>query len=86
MNDESPAAGSMEFSQLHANVIDRLKLDLLIMLVLRLGGKVDMPVTEVDRAGQYLLGMHLTVQEVTGDKIKDATIGGVFHFEVRKKQ
>jgi len=83
---DSPPASAFEFSQLHADVIDRLKLDLLIVLVNRLGGKVDIPVPEVDGAGKYVFGMQLTVKEITGNKITDATVGGVFHFEVRKKQ
>ena len=86
MTDESPPAGSFEPSQIHHDVIDRLKQQLLIVLINRLGGKVDIPVPEVDATGAWLLGFSLSVKPVTGDKIVDATVGGVFHFETRKKQ
>lgn len=86
MSDESPSAGSMEFSRAHAAALDAMKLQLLIVLVNRLGGKIDIPVQEIDDTGKYLLGMHMTMTEVTGDKVTDAKISAVFHFEVRKKQ
>jgi hypothetical protein len=86
MSEESPSVGSMEFGSVHAAAIDAMKLQLLIVLVNRLGGKVEIPVQEIDATGQYLLGMHLVTREITGDKTTDARLTGVFHFEVRKKQ
>ena len=83
---DSPSAGSMEFGAVHAAAINAMKLQLLIVLVNRLGGKVSVPVQEVDATGQFLLGMHMTVTEITGDKPTDAAMTGVLHFEVRKKQ
>lgn len=56
----------------HAAVLDNLKDQLLIVLIKRLGGKVSLPVAEVDDTGGDLLAFN----------IRD----GVFNFELRKKQ
>lgn len=57
---------------LHAAALDDFKDQLLIVLVKRLGGKVSLPVTEVDDTGGDLLAF----------SIRD----GAFNFELRKKQ
>jgi|GEM_PF-2532289 len=56
----------------HAAVLDDLKDQLLIVFLKRLGGKVSIPVAEVDDTGQDLFAF----------RIDEA---GVFHFEIRKK-
>ena len=83
---DSPSAASAEFGDIHHAVINALKQQLLIVLINRLGGSVDIPVSEVDNTGGWLLGMWLEQPEITGDKPADTKIGGVFHFETRKKQ
>lgn len=55
----------------HAELIDNLKEQMLLVLLKRLGGSVDVPVAEVDDTGQDMLLM----------SVKD----GVFHFETSKK-
>lgn len=55
----------------HAKLIDDMKDQLLIVLINRLGGKVDIPVSEIDDTGQYLCSM--------------AVRKGQLHFEVSKK-
>lgn len=57
---------------LHAAVLDNFKDQLLIVMIKRLGGKVSLPVAEVDDTGGDLLAFNMT--------------DGVFHFELRKKQ
>lgn len=56
----------------HAAVLDDFKDQLLIVFLRRLGGKVAIPVSEVDDTGGY----------VGAFSIND----GVFNFELRKKQ
>lgn len=56
----------------HAAVLDDFKDQLLIVLVRRLGGKVSIPVAEVDDTGGNVLSMALR--------------DGVFDFELGKKQ
>jgi hypothetical protein len=48
-----------EFSAEHAAAIEALKNQLLIVLVKRLGGKIDIPVAEIDDTSQDLLLMQL---------------------------
>ena len=55
----------------HAAVLDNLKDQLLICFLKRLGGKISMPVAEVDDTGDDLFAFG--VRE------------GVFHFEIRRK-
>lgn len=55
----------------HADVIDAFKEQLLIVFLKRLGGKVSIPVSEVDDTGQ--------------DNLAFSVRDGVFHFETRKK-
>jgi hypothetical protein len=55
----------------HAAVLDDFKDQLLIVLLNRLGGKVSIPVAEVDATGQF----------VGAFSVND----GVFHFTVSKK-
>jgi len=57
----------------HADVLDDFKDQLLIVFLKRLGGKVSIPLTEVDDTGQDLFAFRI-------DECK------VFHFELRKKQ
>lgn len=56
---------------LHADVIDALKDQLLIVFLKRLGGKVSIPVAEIDDTGQ--------------DNLAFSVIDGVFHFETKRK-
>lgn len=78
---------AMEHSPVHEAALTALKMQMLIVLVNRLGGKVDIPMTEIDATGQFLLGFSLEIpKRPTGDTKLDASIAGVFHFEVRKKQ
>lgn len=57
---------------LHAAVLDDFKEQLLIVFLKRLGGKISVPVAEVDDTG--------------GDLLAFSVVDGVFHFETRKKQ
>jgi hypothetical protein len=61
-----------EHAPLHAQVIDDFKDQLLIAFLRRLGGKVSIPVTEVDETGRYVLAF----------RIEDRT----FHFTLSEKQ
>lgn len=56
----------------HTVLIDDLKDQLLIVFLKRLGGKVSIPVAEVDDTGQDLFAFCVDAQRV-------------FHFELRKK-
>ncbi len=58
-------------SPLHAALLDDFKDQLLIVFLKRLGGKVDLPISDVDDTGQDLLAFSVN--------------DGVFHFETRKK-
>jgi hypothetical protein len=60
-----------QLSPEHAAVLDDFKDQLLIVFLKRLGGKVSVPISEVDDTGQDLLAF----------SIRD----GAFHFEARKK-
>jgi hypothetical protein len=74
-------------SAIHEATLERLNKQLLIVLINRLGGKVDITVQELDGTGQFLLGYCVEVPErPTGVMRLDAAISGVFKFEVRKKQ
>lgn len=66
--DAARAAGA----GIHADVIDNFKDQLLIVLLLRLGGNVSIPVQEVDDTGGYVASFN----------VKD----GAFNFEVSRKQ
>lgn len=55
----------------HAAAIDNMKDQLLLVLIARLGGTIDIPVSEIDGTGDRLLMMSLN--------------GRSFHFELRKK-
>jgi len=57
---------------LHAQVMDDLKDQLLLVFVRRLGGKVSIPVSEVDETGRFVLAF----------RIEDRT----FHFTLTEKQ
>ncbi len=59
---------------IHAQVLDDLKDQLLIAFVRRLGGKVDMPVAEVDDTGRCV--MLFSIDPATR----------VFTFELQEKQ
>jgi hypothetical protein len=56
----------------HAAVIDNMKDQLILVLIARLGGKLDIPVAEIDGTGDRVLMM--------------SVVGRTFHFELRKKQ
>jgi len=56
----------------HAAVLDEFKDQLLIALIQRLGGRVNVPVKDVDQTGGVVLMMNI--------------VDGSFNFEVRKKQ
>jgi len=56
----------------HAQMLDDMKDQLLIVLFNRLGGKVDIPATEINDTGQFLCSMSVSEN-------------GIFHFEVSKK-
>jgi hypothetical protein len=60
-----------EISPMHAAVLDDFKDQLLIVFLKRLGGKVSIPVAEVDDTGM----------DMAAFSIED----GVFHFEIRRK-
>lgn len=64
----------LEFSQVHADAIEAMKGQLIIVLVNRLGGKVTTSLEEIDGTGRYLLTMRV-------DRSSRR-----FIFEVRKKQ
>jgi hypothetical protein len=55
----------------HAAMIDDFKDQLLIAFLRRLGGKVSIPVKEVDETGSYLCAFHIE--------------NGAFHFVLTKK-
>lgn len=67
-----PGHSVNEFSQEHADAIEAMKSQLLIVLLKRLGGSASIPLKEVDDTGQDLFLMRLDENRV-------------FHFEVRKK-
>ncbi len=56
---------------IHAAVLDDFKDQLLIVLLKRLGGNVDIPIAEVDDTGSNLVSF--------------SVVDRVFHFEVRRK-
>lgn len=66
--DAARAAGAAE----HAALLDDLKDQLLIVFLKRLGGKVSIPVAEVDDTGNDMLALSF--------------VNGYFNFEARKKQ
>lgn len=55
----------------HQMAIEAMKSQLIIVLVARLGGSIDIPATEIDATGDRNLAMSMN--------------DGVFHFEVQKK-
>ena len=57
----------------HAEVIENLKEQLLIVFLKRLGGKLDLTVAEVDDTYNDLFAFSVDVPK------------GMFHFEIRKK-
>ncbi len=63
-------AGAVDAPE-HAAVIEHFKEQLLIVFLKRLGGKVSIPVSEVDDTGQDLLAL--------------AIVDDVFNFEIQRK-
>jgi hypothetical protein len=63
----------MEFSLEHAAAIEAMKSQLLIVFVRRLGGRIDIPISEVDATGNYALAFSADLENK------------IFHFEVVKK-
>jgi len=57
----------------HAAAVDDFKDQLLLVLIKRLGGTVDIPVAEVDGMGRHVLMLSIVD-------------GHTFHFELRDKQ
>ena len=55
----------------HADVIDAFKEQLLIVFLNRLGGKVSVPVAEVDATGGYTMSFNV--------------VDGVFNFQIGRK-
>lgn len=67
-NREAVAADS----PIHAEVIDAFKEQLLIAFMNRLGGKVSIPVKEIDETGRYVMSFQI--------------VDGNFNFTLAKKQ
>lgn len=65
---------AVDFSEAHADAIEAMKSQLIIVLINRLGGKAEIPVHEIDDTGRYLLAMRLDPETRR------------FEFEVRRKQ
>ena len=65
---------AMADNPLHAAAMADMIEQLLIVLMNRLGGNVDVPVSEVDATGQYVMLMSIDFDK------------RIFHFETRKKQ
>ena len=65
-------SGIPEYSQTHADMIELMKNQLLIVFVNRLGGKISIPVEEIDGTGSFNLLMNV--------------IDKIFTFEVQEKQ
>jgi hypothetical protein len=65
--DAARAAGAT----VHADVIDALKEQLLIVFLNRLGGQVSVPVAEVDATGSYTMSFNV--------------VDGVFNFQIGRK-
>jgi hypothetical protein len=63
-----------DFSSVHAEAIRKMLPQLLILLVNRLGGRITIPVDEIDGTGKFLLAMRFNA-----DKRE-------FYFEAVKKQ
>lgn len=63
---------SREEAPEHAQLIDDLKDQLLIVLLNRLGGNADIPVSEIDNTGQFVVYLRLNENRV-------------FEFRVEKK-
>lgn len=64
------AAAAMDAPE-HVAVMEHFKEQLLIVFLKRLGGKVSIPVAEVDDTGQDMLAV--------------AIVDGVFNFEIQRK-
>jgi hypothetical protein len=60
----------------HADIIDGFKEQMLLVLVLQMGGKAVLPVADIDATGGYIMNMQL----VRGPE------GDAFHFTVEKVQ
>lgn len=65
--DAARAAGAT----IHADVIDALKEQLLIVFLNRLGGQASVPVAEVDATGNYTMSFNV--------------VDGVFNFQIGRK-
>lgn len=75
MGKGTDAARALGGSAAHAQLIDDMKDQLLIVLLNRLGGTVDIPVSEVDGTGSF----------VASFQIVDSGQSAKFHFVVSKK-
>lgn len=71
--DAARAAGAT----VHADVMDNFKDQLLLVLIRRLGGKVEIPVAECDDTGGLVLNM--AVKDFPGE-------AAAFQFELEAKQ
>ena len=65
--DLARAAGAT----IHADVIDALKDQLLIVFLNRMGGKLSVPVAEIDATGDYTMSFNV--------------VDGVFNFQIGRK-
>lgn len=63
-----------DLSYEHQQAIEAMKSQLLIVLINRLGGAIDLPVAEIDGTGKYNLAMRLDPATKT------------FHFVVQEKK
>lgn len=71
--DAARAAGAT----VHADVLENFKDQLLLVLIRRLGGKVQIPVAECDNTGGLVLNM--AVKDFPGE-------AAAFHFDLGSKQ
>lgn len=65
--DLARAAGAT----IHADLIDALKDQLLIVFLNRMGGKLSVPVAEIDATGDYTMSFNV--------------VDGVFNFQIGRK-
>lgn len=61
--------------------LQRLKDQLLIVLIKRLGGKVDLPVSEVDDTGQDIMELRIIDNKEFGPSFD----GHIFQLQIKKK-
>jgi hypothetical protein len=73
--------------EVHEIALEVMGRQVITVLVQRMGGKVSIPMSEIDGTNQWLLGFSLDVpNRPTGDLKTDAMISGILTFEVKKRQ